>query len=49
MSPLAVARRKRALTLLDLHAGDAVLDIGSGICKPFAVYRSLSALLRLLP
>jgi len=30
LSPLAVERRKRALALLGLHAGDAVLDIGSG-------------------
>jgi arsenite methyltransferase len=30
MSPLAVERRKRASALLDLQAGDAVLDIGSG-------------------
>jgi arsenite methyltransferase len=30
MSPMVVARRRRALALLDLHPGDAVLDIGTG-------------------
>jgi arsenite methyltransferase len=29
-APTVAARRQRALALLDLHAGDAVLDIGTG-------------------
>jgi hypothetical protein len=30
MSPIAAARRQRALALLDLPSGDVVLDIGAG-------------------